>query len=361
MKEAKLEIIQNYPLGPLTTFNIGGPARYFVSVSTEEALQEALQYASTRRMQTFILGSGSNILVSDRGFSGLVISNRIFGFDCRTSDGYATVRVCAGEDWDRTVQRCVEHGWSGLECLSGIPGTIGAAPIQNIGAYGQNFSDVVTEVRAIDRESNSVVRLDNTACEFRYRESIFNTKMNARYVVTGVTLRLAIGGRPTITYQDLKDRFADTSTVTLAEVREAVIEIRSQKGMVLLPGHPGFKSVGSFFKNPIISLTDFEKVQIRLREPSQDVKKRWFWMIAPEQVKISAAYLIEHAGFHRGCRQGRVGISPRHSLALVNYGGGTAEEMVALAGRIQQAVYEKFGVLLKPEAQFVGFSEKPLK
>src|SRR2546425_9643431 len=305
-------MLQNYALGPLTTFNIGGPARYFVSVSTEEVLQEALQFASGRRISAFILGSGSNILVSDRGFSGLVISNRISGFDCRTSDGYATVRVCAGEDWDRTVQRCVEHGWSGIECLSGIPGTVGAAPIQNIGAYGQNFSDAATEVRAIDRESNSVVTLDRTACEFRYRESIFNTKMIARYVVTGVTLRLAIGGQPTITYQDLKDRLADASTVTLAEVRKAVIEIRSEKGMVLLPGHPVFKSVGSFFKNPIVSLTDFEKVLTRLREHSQDGKKPWFWMVAPEQVKISAAYLIEDTGFRRGYRQGRVGISPRH-------------------------------------------------
>jgi UDP-N-acetylmuramate dehydrogenase len=357
-----LEIKENFPLAPLTTFNIGGPARYFAAIRCEEELRETLKFADSRRLSAFILGGGSNILVSDRGFPGVVISNQILGFQWHEEGSLVAVTVGSGEDWDQTVEHCVRRNWAGIECLSGIPGKAGAAPIQNIGAYGQSVSDTIVQVRAFDLASRSTVHFDNAGCQFQYRESAFNTTRAGRYVVMQVTFRLRPNGQPTLTYHDLKNLFPNAATVTLSALREAVIQIRAQKGMVLLPGFETYKSVGSFFKNPVTPSEIYQSIKAKISSSSRtkDATTPWSWALPDGKVKISAAYLIEQADFSRGYRHGGVGISPKHALALVNCDNGTAAEIIALARMIQQRVNEKFGVLLKPEAQMVGFEVYPL-
>ncbi|HYC91237.1 MAG TPA: UDP-N-acetylmuramate dehydrogenase [Thermoanaerobaculia bacterium] len=342
-----MDLQENVSLAPLTTIGIGGPARFFLRVTSVDELREALAWAGDRPV--FLLGGGSNLLISDAGFDGLVIHLDLRGMTVESEDEYAMVKVAAGEPWDGFVAYAVSQGWAGIECLSGIPGSTGATPIQNVGAYGQEVAETIVRVEALDRTTGTVVWFTNWDCRFGYRSSIFKNYERERYAVLSVTFRLKRGGCATIRYPELQ-KYVDERGVSVDDlqgVRDSVIAIRKRKGMVLDPGDPDTRSDGSFFMNPIVSASDYEA----------------FAKIAPEaphfpsgdEIKLSAAWLIEHAGFHKGFVHGNVGLSSKHSLAVINRGGGTAAEVVELVRMIQAKVRERFGVEIHPEPNFIGF------
>jgi UDP-N-acetylmuramate dehydrogenase len=348
-------IRENVPLAPYTTLRIGGPARYFAGVHNEDELHQSLAFATARGLPVFILGGGSNVLFADEGFPGLVLHVEIKGIGW-TSDGVVT--ASAGEDWDEYVGQCVERELAGIECLSGIPGLVGGTPVQNVGAYGQEVSETITMVRVYDRLTKQIVELSNAACRFSYRASVFNTIERDRYIVLAVAFALNPHGEPAIRYPELEHIFTGSSArPRLKEVREAVRSIRSRKAMLLVPGDPDGCSAGSFFKNPIVTAAFFErmtedaKAQNRIAS-DQEVPR---YSAGDGKVKVPAAWLIEHAGFHKGYTRGRAGISSKHSLAIINRGGATAREVLGLANEIQERVQAKFGVYLQPEPVLVGF------
>lgn len=339
---------ENKPLAPLTTFGIGGPARWFVAVSDEAGLVEAVNWAQAREVPIFILGGGSNLLVADAGFPGLVIHVALRGVELlREGDG-PIYRVAAGEDWDTFVARTVEAGHQGLECLAGIPGTVGGTPVQNVGAYGQEVASTILRVRAYDLQRREFVEFTNAECAFSYRRSRFNTTDRGRFVATRVEYQLQANSGPSIAYADVKKLFTENAPPALAEVAAAVRRIRQMKGMLLVEGEADCRSAGSFFKNPVLS----EEGYARMAAASATSPPRF----AAEEgrVKIAAAWLIEQAGFHKGFAIGNVGISSRHTLALINRGGATFEEITALRDAIVAGVEKRFGIKLEMEPVLVG-------
>jgi UDP-N-acetylmuramate dehydrogenase len=337
---------QDIPLAPLTTMGVGGPARRFVEVSTEAELVEAVRFARSYALPLFVLGGGSNLVIADEGFPGLVL--KVAMTDVSLDGGELTAG--AGCDWDTVVAQAVEAGCAGLECLSGIPGTVGATPVQNVGAYGQEVSETITEVRAIDLLTLEPVTLTSRDCRFAYRSSIFNTTDRERYIIVQVAFTLRFGGEPTLRYADLHSHFEGCGDQpTLAEVRDAVREIRHRKGMLIVPGEEDARSAGSFFKNPMITASIYEQLRAEVGSniPSYP---------AGEGLrKLSAAWLVEQAGFTRGYAKGAAGISSKHALAIVNRGGATAADIIALKDEIQGRVLERFEIELQPEPVFLGF------
>lgn len=319
---------------------------------TEETIQDGIYFAKEKNLPIFVLGGGSNLLIADAGFSGLVIRVGIGGVEWECDGGQTTVRAGAAEEWDRLVASCVERELAGIECLSGIPGSIGGTPVQNIGAYGQEISDVLFSVRAYDRESDSIAELSREQCRFTYRSSLFNTTAKDRYIVLRVTYSLINRGAPTLRYPDVQREFErESSTPTLRAVREAVRRVRARKAMLIIDGDPDCRSAGSFFKNPMISEEQFEELLSRAgvglpRYPA-----------SPGKVKTAAAWLIEHAGFSKGYSIGAAGLSTKHTLALVNKGSARAEDILRLAREVRARVYDKFGVSLIPEPVFLGFDQ----
>ena len=339
-----LRIERNVPLGLLTTIGIGGPARLFVRATTVDEVREVVSWAADQGDELFVLAGGSNLVIADEGFDGVVMQIALRGITVESEDATSViVRVAAGERWDDFVAMAAAHGWAGIECLSGIPGSAGATPIQNVGAYGQEVSETIIRVEVLERDTGRVVTLTNWDCGFSYRNSIFKSAARDRYVVLGVTFRLTPNGAPAVRYPELQKLAGSAST--LQQVRDAVIAVRRRKAMVIDPADPDTRSDGSFFMNPIVSRAEFEKIAHHDMPhfPSGD------------EVKLSAAWLIEHAGFHKGWTHGNVGLSSKHTLAIVNRGGGTAREVIELMQLIQSAVREKFGLELHPEPNFVGF------
>ncbi|HEV2722738.1 MAG TPA: UDP-N-acetylmuramate dehydrogenase [Thermoanaerobaculia bacterium] len=329
---------QDVPLAPLTTLGIGGPAKFFTRAESVDDVREALAFAEARALPLLVLAGGSNVLIPDEGFDGLVVHVDLRGITIESEDADSViVNVGAGERWDDFVDFAVASGWAGIECLSGIPGSAGATPIQNVGAYGQDVSETIIRVEVLERATGRVVDLTNAECGFAYRSSIFKNAAKDRYVVISVTFRLRPGAPASLRYPEL--RAALDGIDDLGAVREAVIAIRRRKGMVLDPQDPDTRSDGSFFMNPIV--------------PPERVPEGAPQFPSVEGVKLSAAWLIERAGFHKGFVHGRVGISTKHTLALVNRGGGTAAEVRELAAMIQAGVRETFGVELQPEPVFV--------
>jgi UDP-N-acetylmuramate dehydrogenase len=346
-----MQMKENQLLAPLTTFGIGGPARWFVEAVSEDEIAEAAAWARERGVALFVLGGGSNLLISDAGFNGLVLQVGVRGIELR--DGL--FRVGAGEDWDRFVSYAVERGYAGVECLAGIPGTVGGTPVQNVGAYGQEVATAIERVRALDLERKVFQEFAAAECGFAYRHSRFNSEDRGRYVVTRVDYRLESGGLPQLLYADLKNHFNDRlETPALAEVATAVRAIRQAKGMLMVDGDPDCRSAGSFFKNPLVSGDIAERV--RTYAESAGVALR-VYPSADGRVKIPAAWLIEQAGFPRGYALGSAGISSRHTLALINRGGATAEDVRGLAGKIVETVEERFGIRLEMEPVMVGFQQ----
>lgn len=345
-----MRLEENVPLAPFTTIGIGGPARFFSRAASVDDVREALEWTRANEQRVFLLGGGSNLLISDDGFDGLVLQLDLRGITLESEDEHAIVNVAAGEPWDAFVAKAVDSGWAGIECLSGIPGSTGATPIQNVGAYGQEVSETIIRVEALDRTTGLVTSFTNNECLFGYRSSRFKNHERDRYVVLSVTFRLKRGGAATVRYPELQ-RHIDDHGVALDDlrgVRESVIAIRKRKGMVLDSADPDTRSDGSFFMNPVISAEEYEAFAQRAPDAPH--------YPAGDRVKLSAAWLIEHAGFQKGFVHGNVGLSSKHTLAIINRGGGTAREVVELVGMIQRAVREKFGMEILPEPIFVGFA-----
>ncbi len=348
-------IQENIPLAPLTTFKVGGPARYFVEAVTEDDVRTALAFAAERQCPLFVLGGGSNLVVADEGWPGLVLKIAIPGISCQTESGSDVFHVGAGHNWDSFVDHAVRESYVGIECLSGIPGTVGGTPIQNVGAYGQEVAETITSVRVLEIKTGQILELSNHDCGFAYRSSIFNTTQQSRYIVLRVTYRLARHGGATIEYADLKKHFSGfPGTPSLQQVRDAVRTIRQSKAMLIVEGDADCRSAGSFFKNPVVDVAEANRIEALAHEliPGNSLPR---YPGENGLIKLSAAWLVEHAGVHKGYGHGPVGTSRKHTLAIVNRGGATANDIVALKDEIQGRVLHVWGVMLRPEPVFVGF------
>ena len=347
-------IRENVSLAPLITLGVGGPARYFVDAASEAEVLEAVDFARARGLPLFVLGGGSNVVVADAGFAGLVLKISIADISQVTSTHGDVIFVTgAGYHWDALVERTVKAGCAGLECLSGIPGTVGATPVQNVGAYGQEVSQTIEQVRALDLQSLQVKTLSNAECGFAYRSSIFNTCERGRYMILSVSFAVRPGGKPSLKYPDLQQFFAGRpGEPTLSEVRDAVREIRYRKAMLIVAGDADCHSVGSFFKNPILPAAAVEELSARLAVAGSELPS---YPAMDGFRKLPAAWLVEHAGFAKGYSRGRAGISHKHTLAIVNRGGATAADIIALKDEIQSRVFDEFRIKLEPEPVFVGF------
>ena len=333
-------------LANFTTLGVGGPAAEIIKVKTEEELIAAIKAGDASKTPLLILGGGSNVLISDSGFAGTVIKVETTGnsFEIDACSG-GTLTVSAGTDWDEFVAFTIEKGLANLESLSGIPGTVGGAPIQNIGAYGHEVSEVIARVRTFDRKEQAVKTFTASQCEFGYRNSIFKTDAN-RYVILDVTFQLRIGEASLpIGYVELAKELGVEigARVAITEVRDAVLKLRSAKGMLI---GEGIKSAGSFFMNPVLEKSIAEKL------PSDAPR----WPMSDGRVKTSAAWLMEHAGVSKGDQLAGAQISPKHVLALSNAGDATAKDLIALAKSAQEKVRAKFGITLQTEVQLVGLS-----
>jgi UDP-N-acetylmuramate dehydrogenase len=347
---------ENIPLAPLTTFKVGGPARYFVEAHSEHEVSEAVAYALARKLPLFVLGGGSNLVVSDDGWPGLVLRVSLAGVEFEGDRQKMLFHASAGENWDSLVALAVSKNCGGIECLSGIPGAVGGTPVQNVGAYGQEVSEAITRVRTLEIATGAVLDLSNADCGFSYRSSIFNGTRRGEFIVLEVSYRLCRNGSPRIEYADVKNFFAATNleNLTLQQVRDAVRSIRQSKAMLLVEGDQDCRSAGSFFKNPIVSAAEADRIQAlaEKRVPGKSLPR---YPAANGQVKLAAAWLVEQSGFAKGYSLGPVGISHKHTLAIVNRGGATAKDILALKDEIEKKVFDAWGIRLHPEPVFVGF------
>jgi UDP-N-acetylmuramate dehydrogenase len=348
------------PLAPYTTLRIGGPARFFCEVEGEAEVGEAVSFARERNLPLFVLGGGSNLLVSDAGFEGVVLRLRVpvSRGELRGGDS-VLLEVGAGENWDDVVRYAVDRGYAGIECLAGIPGDVGGTPVQNVGAYGQEVAETIVQVRAYDLETGTFVDLDHEACRFGYRRSLFNAEARGRYIVTAVTYKLRPGGEPALRYVDVRRHFAAElergEQPSLRKVYDAVRSIREQKGMLVGQGGPDGRSAGSFFKNPVVPSATLPQVALKAGRRPEEIPQ---YPAGDGMVKLAAAWLVEQAGFHKGSAMGRAAISSRHTLALVNLGNATAAELIALRDAVMTAVKDKFGIQLEQEPVMLGFSSQ---
>jgi UDP-N-acetylmuramate dehydrogenase len=346
-------IQENVPLAPLTTLQVGGPARFFTEAPTVEDLEQALAFAGSRDLPVFVLGGGSNLVVSDKGWPGLVLKLAICGIEESDDTGRVRFDVGAGEEWDNFVARAVARNCVGVECMSGIPGSVGGTPVQNVGAYGQEAAETIDSVQVLDRRDGQIRELCNEACGFSYRTSIFNTSERGRFIILRVSYVLTPGGAARIEYADLKKYFAGwTKAPTVSETREAVREIRARKAMLIIPGDEDCRSAGSFFKNPVLTQDQFDDLNRRAAAKNLTIPN---YPALATQRKVSAAWLVEHSGFERGFTQGHVDISRKHALAIVNRGDASAAEVIEFKNQIQERVRQIWGVSLDAEPVMVGF------
>jgi UDP-N-acetylmuramate dehydrogenase len=359
-----IEVVQSdVPLAPLTSLDLGGTARHLAEVADTPAAVEAARWARRYEEPVVVLGGGSNVVVADDGVRGLVLRAAFRGVEINRDGDSVLLTAGAGEFWDEVVAEAVARGLAGIECLSGIPGLAGATPIQNVGAYGQEVGDVVERLRVLDLESLEERVFSTADCHFGYRSSVFRS-CPGRYLVLEVTYRLRPGGAPTLAYEELRRAMATHgSSPGVADVREAVLDLRRSKSMVLDPADPNRRSAGSFFVNPVVDHDRLVDVNRRAREArvltGEDQVPRF--EIGAGRFKVPAGWLIEKTGFHKGLLRGPVGISSAHALALVHHGGGTAAQLVALAREIRDGVHQTFGITLRPEPVFLGFeNENPL-
>lgn len=339
------------PLAPLTTLEIGGAARHFVEATSEDAVADGLGWARSRGLPVAILGGGSNVVVADGGFDGLVIRMALRGRRFEPpADGTVALTAAAGEPWDDLVADAVARGLGGVECLSGIPGLTGATPIQNVGAYGQEVAETIQTVRVLDRSTLQAGELAAADCAFGYRDSRFKHQPD-RWVVLGVTFGLRSGAAPAMRYPELAAALAGHAAPTLADARAAVLTLRANKSMVIRADDPNRRSAGSFFMNPIVDQATADAAERRAGAAPGTMPR---FPAGPGQSKLSAGWLIERAGFSKGTRRGPVGISTAHALALVNLGGARAADLLDLAAEIVAAVRDRLGVTLRPEPVLLG-------
>ena len=343
-------------LAPLTTLGLGGPASHYIEATDDATLARALAWARAQALPVAVIGGGSNVVVQDAGFSGLVIALRTRGISVDDRGDRVLITAAAGEPWDELVERAVSEDLAGIECLSGIPGLVGATPIQNVGAYGQEVSSAIASVRVLERATLRERVLTPAECDFSYRYSALKREPS-RYVVLAVTFALHRGGAPFVRYQELVNALATrggSSAPSLTEVRRMVIALRRAKSMVFDPSAPdeNTRSAGSFFLNPIVPNEQAGALAAQLaaegRIASAASLPRYLGHDAAHS-KLAAAWLIEAAGFCKGERRGAVGISTKHSLALVCHDGATARDLLAFAAEIEARVRDRFGIQLERE------------
>ena len=338
------------PLAPLTTLRVGPVASRVITCTSTEQVVATLRHLDGQGVAPLlVLAGGSNVVIADTLTDLTVV--RLANNDIRIEGN--TVRAEAGAVWDDVVVAAIAAGLGGLECLSGIPGSAGATPVQNVGAYGQEVSQTIVSVEVFDLATKQVREMTAEDCEFDYRRSVFNTRERGRYIILRVAYGLSHGGRPSLQYADLRNYFVGRNEApTLSEIREAVLKIRASKGMLITPGDPDSLSAGSFFKNPVLTAAQFDELLRRAQDRNLQVPS---YPALSQQKKISAAWLVENSGFAKGYVKGRAGISSKHALALVNLGGGSAGEILALKAEIQKQVDATWGIQLEPEPVFVGF------
>ena len=350
-----LDIKENISLSGYSAMRVGGEARYLAHVDSKDSLVEAVSFAKKKGVPILVIGSGANVFFKDSGFSGLVIVNDIKGFDViDKNEGGAIIKVGAGEDWDETVKRVVSMDLSGMEAMSMIPGKVGAAPVMNIGAYGQDISGIIEEVVAYDLKEAKFVTLGNKDSEFHYRSSRFLEEDRGRFVIVEVTFKLHRNRMQPPFYRDLDKYFTDNGITEYSPsaVREAIIYIRKHK----LPDPREIGTNGSFFKNPVVTMEAWEELikkfpELDAAEPQWPQKPRWFEKDGT--VKIAAARLIELTGLHE-YKEGGVSIWPTQHLTIVNRGAKSANDVIVFKDKVKNAVKEKFGVDLEEEVQIIG-------
>lgn len=344
-----MEFLEHVALAQYTTFGIGGPARWFAVARCEADVLAAVRWADAHGAPLFVLGGGSNLLVSDAGFDGLVLKMELTGVAMREDGTDCLFEAGAGENWERFVERTVEANCAGVECLAGIPGTVGGTPVQNVGAYGQEAGQTIVRVRALDRQTLEFVEFTAAECGFAYRHSRFNSEDRDRYIVTRVDFRLRRNGAASIRYADLERALEGVAAPTLKQVAEAVCKVRESKGMRTVPNDADSQSAGSFFKNPVVEQAVAERIAAAAGKAPAS------YPAGEGRVKLAAAWLIEQAGFGKGYTLGRAGLSTCHTLALTNRGDATATEVAELAERIRGEVKRRFGVELQMEPVRLGF------
>jgi UDP-N-acetylmuramate dehydrogenase len=344
-----LDIQRHVPLAPFTTLELGGPANHFVRAEDESTLSGALRWAADEGISTAVLGGGSNLIVPDEGYDGLVIHMGITNVEFL--DG-GEVRAGAGVPWETVVGGAVSRGWAGLECLTGIPGSAGATPIQNVGAYGQEVAEVIAAVRVLRRGAMTFEELGPKDCAFGYRDSRFKREPDC-FIVCAVRFALRPNGPGTVRYAELERSIG--ADATLADIRRTVLDLRRRKSMVVDPNDPNHRSAGSFFLNPLVTAAEAERiVEQAVREQlvgAPDEVPRY--PTDDGQVKLAAGWLVEKAGIAKGTRRGAFGVSTRHALALVHHGGGTTAELLAFADEIRARVRDQFGIELEREPRLL--------
>ena len=342
-----LDIQRDVPLAPLTTLELGGPARCFVRAEDETTLADALRWAAGEGISSAILGGGSNLIVPDEGYDGLVIHMQIADIEFHTG---GTVEAGAGVPWETVIDGAVSLAWAGLECLSGIPGSTGAAPIQNVGAYGQEVAEAIAGVRVLRRDTLTFEELDPEDCAFGYRDSLFKREPD-RFIVSAVRFALRPNGPGTVRYGELQQSIG--ADATLADIRRAVLHLRRRKSMLIDPDDPNRRSAGSFFLNPIVEAAEAERVveQALSQDLAASPVEVPRYPADDGKVKLAAGWLIEKAGIEKGTRRGAFGVSTNHALALVHHGGGTTADLLGFADEIRLRVCERFGVNLEREPQ----------
>ncbi len=341
-----MRIEENVVLAPYTTFKIGGPADFFCTVTTKKDLEKAIVFSKEKKIPYHILGGGSNMLIADSGFRGLVIKFVLRGFIWKELNSKSVlVTVASGENWDAFVAEAVSRGVYGVENLSGIPGSVGGTPIQNVGAYGAEVADVIESVTAYNTETLVFQNFSNKECGFGYRDSYFKTAEGKRYIVIDVTFLLEKEGKFNLSYKDLTKYFTDRGVApTLASVRAAVLEIRGKK----FPDLQKFGTAGSFFKNPIVHKRDAE----RLKKQFTDMP---MFSVSENKIKIPAAWLIEHIGGFKGIESNSVGSFENQALVIVNYDKARALDVLEFAHSITEDIFLKTGIRLEREVQLLGF------
>jgi UDP-N-acetylmuramate dehydrogenase len=355
MHEDALTIESEVELAPRTSLGVGGRAAHFVRVENEAQLTAALAWAGARSHRVRVLGGGTNLVVADAGCTGLVIEVALRGIEITELGSEVKVRARAGEPWDEFVAAMVRCDYQGLECLSGIPGRVGATPIQNVGAYGQEVGETIEQVVTIDRKNGQRRIFTREECAFAYRDSVFRAREQGRFVVTEVCFALHLRTPPALRYAELEGFFRTRGhgTPSLNEVRKAVIQLRREKSMVIDEADPNTRSCGSFFVNPVLSAPEFSRFSARIGPEKAPPS----FAQAGGTIKLSAAWLIEQAGLARGTRDGPVGLSTKHALALIAYDGARAEHVRQFAERVRRAVLDQFGIVLRPEPIFWGFAD----
>lgn len=358
-----MDVQEHVPLAPLTTLSVGGEARFFASARSAEEVKEALEFAHSHALPIFILGGGSNVVVSDDGFAGLVLHMRLSDISVKERGDRVLVTAGAGVAWDELVVYSIEHGLFGLECLSGVPGTVGGAVVANLGAYGAQASDTFVQTEVFDTRDveDGLKTFEREQCDFSYHDSFFSREPG-RYVIVCATFALSRDQATILAYRDNRFDMATLATTlshapTQKEIRDAVLTMREEKGSLIMPGRLSFKNAGSFFHMPFVSPEQYERVMAQAR--SLDAEKEehlrpWAWKQPDGTYKIAPGFLLEYTEFKKGYVRGEVGISPRHTLSIINVGNGSARDIAVLARDMQDAVEKLFGIRLEREVEYIG-------